>query len=216
MNKLIKQIVATLGLVALSQFAIAGDVKNGESLAISCGACHGADGNSLAPNFPKLAGLGEKYLLKQLRDIQSGARNIPEMTGQLTALSDTDLADLAAFFDSKSTHVSGSKKDVEVQIGSGAKVNSLALGEKTYRAGNLETKVPSCMGCHSPGGTGNEPASYPRLGGQHAAYIEKQLKDFPGGNRTNDGDTQIMRQVAEHLSDAEISALANYIAGLHI
>lgn len=216
MNKLIKQIVATLGLVALSQFAIAGDVKNGESLAISCGACHGADGNSLAPNFPKLAGLGEKYLLKQLRDIQSGARNIPEMTGQLTALSDTDLADLAAFFDSKSTQLSGSKKDVEVQIGSGAKVNSLALGEKTYRAGNLETKVPSCMGCHSPGGTGNEPASYPRLGGQHAAYIEKQLKDFRAGNRTNDGDTQIMRQVAEHLSDAEISALANYIAGLHI
>lgn len=215
MNKLIKQVVAVAGLVALSQMALAGDAKNGETLVGMCSACHGADGNSPAPNFPKLAGVGEKYLLKQLKDIQSGARNIPEMTGMLTTFSDEELADIAAFFDSKTMQLSGSDKALEVQLNSGAKVNSLALGEKTYRGGNMETMVPACTGCHSPGGSGNEPAAYPRLGGQHAAYIEKQLKDFRAGNRTNDGDTQTMRQVAQHLSDAEISALANYIAGLH-
>jgi cytochrome c553 len=214
MNKLIKQVVAMLGLVAVSQLAFAGDAQNGETLSVSCGACHGADGNSPAPNFPKLAGLGEKYLLKQLKDIKSGARVIAEMTGQLDAMSDQDLADVAAYFDGNGLQLSGSKKDAEVQLNSGAKVNSLALGARTYRAGNLETMVPSCMGCHSPGGTGNEPAAYPRLGGQHAAYIEKQLKDFRAGNRTNDGDNMIMRNVAAQLSDAEIAALANYIAGL--
>ncbi|UTA47765.1 cytochrome c4 [Simiduia sp. 21SJ11W-1] len=215
MNKLIKQVVTMLGLVAMSQLAFAGDAKNGETLATGCAACHGADGNSPAPNFPKLAGLGEKYLLKQLQDIQAGERVIPEMAGQLDNMSAQDLADLAAFFDAGTMQLSGSNKDAEVQINSGAKVSSLALGEQLYRAGNLETKVPSCMGCHSPGGTGNEPAGYPRLGGQYAAYIEKQLKDFRAGNRTNDGDNKIMRDVAAQLSDAEISAVANYIAGLH-
>lgn len=215
MNKLIKQVVAMLGLAAISQLALAGDAKNGETLSAACGACHGADGNSPAPNFPKLAGLGEKYLLKQLEDIKSGARVVPEMAGQLDNLSSEEMADIAAYFDSQTLQLSGSKKDQEVQLNSGVKVNSLALGQQTYRAGNLETKVPACLGCHSPGGTGNAPAAYPRLGGQHAAYIEKQLKDFRAGNRTNDGDNKIMRDVAAQLSDAEISALANYIAGLH-
>ncbi|MBB3169670.1 c-type cytochrome [Simiduia aestuariiviva] len=215
MNKLIKQVVAMLGLVAMSQLAFAGDAKNGESLSTACAACHGADGNSPAPNFPKLAGLGEKYLLKQLLDIQSGARAVPEMAGQLDGMSAQDLADMAAYFNGAAIQLSGSKKDAEVQLNSGAKVNSLALGARTYRAGNMETNVPACLGCHSPGGTGNDPAGYPRLGGQHAAYIEKQLKDFRAGNRTNDGDNKIMRDVAAQLSDAEISALANFIAGLH-
>lgn len=215
MIKLMKQVVAAVGLVALSQIALAADAKNGESLAGVCGACHGADGNSPAPNFPKLAGLGEKYLFKQMKDIQSGARPVVEMTGMLDSLSDTDLADLAAYFDSKTTQLSGSDKDAQVQLGTGAKVNSLALGAKVFRGGNMETLVPACTGCHSPAGTGNEPAGYPRLGGQHAAYTEKQLKDFRAGNRTNDGDNMIMRQVAAQLSDAEISALANFIAGLH-
>lgn len=216
MKKLIKQVVVILGLVALSQLTLAADAKNGESLVAVCGACHGADGNSPAPNFPKLAGVGEKYLLKQMKDIQSGARNVPEMTGLLTAMSDVELADIAAYFDAQAMQLSGSRKDAEVQLGTGVKVNSLALGEKTFRGGNLETKVPACTGCHSPSGTGNEPAGFPRLGGQHATYVEKQLKDFRAGNRTNDGDNQIMRQVSAQLSDAEILALANYIAGLHL
>lgn len=208
-------LILTVALGVVSPFAFAaGDATNGEKLSGPCAACHGADGNSAAPNFPKLAGLGEKYLLKQLQDIQSGARNIVEMTGQLDGKSEQQLADIAAYFASQTIQLSGSV-DAEVQVNSGAKVDSLALGEKVFRAGNADTKVPPCSGCHSPAGLGNAPAAYPRLSGQHAQYIEKQLKDFRAGNRTNDGDAMTMRSVAAHLSDAEISALANYIAGLH-
>ena len=181
-------------------------------------ACHGADGNSPAPNFPKLAGLGEKYLFKQLKDIKkgraNGGRDVVEMTGQLDNMSEQDMADIAAFFNSKPLQLSGSKK-LEVQLNTGINVDALKLGEKIYRAGVTKTAVPACSGCHSPTGQGNAPAGYPRLSGQHADYIEKQLRDFRAGNRVNDGEVKTMRQVAEHLSDSEIKALANYIAGLN-
>ena len=105
---------------------------------------------------------------------------------------------------------------MEVLTNSGAMVDGLALGEQLYRAGNLETKVPSCTGCHSPKGLGNDPSFVPRLSGQYAEYIEKQLRDFRAGKRLNDGDdAQIMRSVAKHMSDAEIIAISSYIAGLN-
>lgn len=189
----------------------AGDAAAGKAKATACAACHGPQGASSAPNFPNLAGIGEKYLLKQLRDIQSGQRQVPEMTGQLDALSDQDLADLAAYYASQPRHWAGAKEDPD----------SLALGEKIYRAGNPETGVAACTGCHSPVGNGNAPAGYPALGGQHADYIAKQLhafrdgahdKSWPGA-RTND-DNAVMRGVAARMNDQEIAAVANYIAGL--
>lgn len=191
-----------------------GDPAAGEAQATACAACHGDDGNSPAPSFPKIAGLGEKYLTKQLKDIQSGARPVVEMTGLLDGKSEQDLKDLAAFYNSKPLQLSGSKP-LEVKINAGIKVDGLVLGERVYRSGNLETKVPACTGCHSPSGMGNAPAAYPRLSGQYAEYIAKQLRAFRAGERTNDGDSKIMRQVAEHMSDAEIDAVANYIAGLN-
>ena len=215
MKNLFKTALISLGLLALAQgAAAAGDAAAGEANAAACAACHGSDGNSLAPNFPKLANLGEKYLIKQMKDIQSGARPVPEMTGQFASMSDQDIDDLAAFFSSKQMQLSGAK-EIEVQLGTGVKVAGIALGTKVYRGGNLETMVPACTGCHSPRGQGNSPAGYPRLSGQHAAYIEKQLRDFRAGNRTNDGETKIMRDVAAHMSDAEIIAVANYISGLN-
>ncbi len=204
--------VGTLG-AAGSAFA-AGDASKGESLVATCAACHGSDGNSASALFPKIAGLGEKYLFKQLQDIKSGARSIPEMTGLLDNSSDQDLADMAAFFASKSIQLSGAK-DSELMLNSGEKVQALALGEKVYRAGNHETNVPACSGCHSPRGLGNAPAGYPRLSGQYAEYIEKQLQNFKAGTRQNDGESRTMRSVAEHMSDAEIKAVAAYIAGLN-
>lgn len=207
-------IVGLLGAVLTVQVYADGDAGRGETLVTACAACHGADGNSAIANFPTLADLGEKYLLKQLQDIKRGARNIPEMAGQLDAKSEQDMADMAAFFDSKTLQLSGSTEQ-KVQVNSGAKVDGLSLGKKLYRAGNAETKVPACTGCHSPTGQGNAPASYPRLGGQHADYLAKQLRDFRAGNRVNDGDAMIMRGVAKHMSDAEIDAVANFIAGLH-
>ena len=214
-NKLIATLVAAgLMLSAGSVFASA-DAANGESIAgAKCAACHGSDGNSPSPMFPKIAGLGAKYTLKQLVDIKSGERAIPEMDGLLDDLSDPDLQDLAAYFASKDMQLTGAT-DTELMLNSGVKVSSLELGEQVYRAGNAEVGVPACSGCHSPRGQGNAPAGYPRVSGQYAEYIEKQLQAFRLGTRANDGDTAVMRSVAEHMSDAEIKAVASYISGLN-
>lgn len=212
MSKRVQQIMLLLGLCLVSTLTLAaGDAAAGKSMTAVCAACHGGDGNSAAANFPKLAGLGEKYLLKQLKDIRDGKRAIAEMTGQLTNLSDQQLADVAAFYSEQTRSISGAK-DV-----------SLDKGERVYRGGNIHTGVPACTGCHSPSGNGNTPAGYPALGGQHAQYIAKQLRAFRTGAhdpknaqaRTNDGDIRVMRDVAAAMNDVEIDAVANYISGLH-
>jgi cytochrome c553 len=227
MKNILKHAFLTLGLFACSQVVLAdGDATAGKTKAAVCGACHGADGNSPAPNFPKLAGLGEKYLLKQMKDIQTWdletdavkkaktGRAVIEMAGLTKNLTAQDLADLAAYYASQTIQLSGSQ-NIQVQTNSGILVDGLALGEKVWRSGNASTAVPACTGCHTPDGKGNEPAGFPRLSGQHSDYIEKQLKAFRNGDRINDGDQMIMRSVAANLSDAEIKAVANYISGLH-
>ncbi len=222
MNKYVLTLLIAFGA---SSAAEAGDAAAGADKVAVCAACHGGDGNSPMPTFPKIAGLGEAYLLKQLQDIQdwdkasadnkaTTGRAIPEMTGILSALSAQDLADIAAFYADQTMQLSGAK-EMTVKVNSGAEVDALKLGEHLYRAGNMETGVPACIGCHSPRGQGNAPAAYPRLGGQFPEYIEKQLKAFRGGERTNDGEASIMRLTAKNLSDAEIKAVANYIAGLN-
>lgn len=227
MKHIVKNALFSLGLIAVAQGAMAaGDATAGAAKAAVCGACHGADGNSMMATFPKLAGLGEKYLLKQIKDIKAWdseqdaakkaktGRAVLEMTGILTNLNDQDIADIAAYFAGQTTQLAGSKK-MEVKVNSGIMVDALELGERTYRAGNASTGVPACAGCHSPNGKGNIPAGFPRLSGQHADYTEKQLRAWRAGERTNDGDAMIMRSVADKLNDAEIKALANYIAGLN-
>jgi cytochrome c553 len=214
MKNVFKYVLMVAGVVVIAQGAMAaGNADAGKDKAAACAACHGADGNSAAPNFPKLAGLGEKYLAKQMNDIKAGTRPVVEMTGQLDNLSEQDIEDVAAFFSSQPLQLSGSQ-ELTVKVGSGIEVDGLKLGEKIYRAGSAEVGAPACTGCHSPRGQGNAPAGYPRISGQHADYIEKQLRDFRAGNRIND-DSQIMRQVAGHLTDSEIKAVANYIAGLN-
>jgi cytochrome c553 len=211
MKKMMIGIAAMLGLSLASSLVFAGgDAAAGQAKTAMCAGCHGADGNSALPNFPKLAGQGEKYLTKQLQDIKSGARPVLEMTGMLNAFSDQDLADIAAYFASKNIQMAGAKEE------------NLDRGERVYRGGNLETGVPACTGCHSPAGNGNDPAGFPALGGQFAQYTAKQLRAFRTGAddpqnpaaRTNDGDAKIMRGVAAHMSDVEIDAVANFIAGL--
>lgn len=201
-------ILASL-LMGWTQLASAqvGDAAAGKEMTAVCSACHGADGNSAAATFPKLAGLGEKYLLKQLMDIRDGARPIPTMVGQLDGKSDQDLANVAAFYASQAR--SGSQADPEL----------VALGEKVYRSGVAERNVAACTACHSPTGKGNAPAGFPALAGQHADYIAAQLKAYRKGyedetGRTNDGDTKIMRTTAFGLSDKEIEAVASYASGL--
>jgi len=186
---------------------IEGDAVAGEGKAVTCGACHGVDGNTAVPNFPKLAGLGEKYLLKQMKDIRDGRRPVAAMAGQVDNMTDQDLADIAAFYDAKERTSEMADEDL------------VALGRKVYMSGIMERKVAACSGCHSPSGKGNGPAGSPGLAGQHADYIAAQLKMFRTGyespeGRTNDGDSKIMRTTAFELSDLEIKAVASYASGL--
>ena len=203
MNKLIVSLLLTLGITGVAHAA--GDATAGQAKAAVCGACHGPDGNSPAPNFPKLAGQGERYLTKQMQDIKSGKRTVLEMTGLLTNLSDQDLADIAAYFASQKGSVGAADPKL------------VARGEQLFRGGNLEKGLPACTGCHSPNGAGNAAASFPRLSGQHATYIAKQLTDFrkEEAGRANDGDAMTMRTIARKLSDEDIAALSSYIQGLH-
>ncbi len=208
MKKVLLASVIALGVISQGAMA-AGDAAAGKAKAAVCGACHGPDGNSAAPTFPKLAGQGERYLVKQLQDIKTGVRPVPAMAGLTDNLSAQDMADLAAYFASQAGSLNQAKKDL------------VAKGEQIYRAGLKDRGIPACTACHSPTGSGNAPAGFPRLGGQHADYIAAQLKgyraaaDGDAAGRSNDGDTKPMRTVAAHLTDSEIAAVANYVSGLH-
>ncbi|CAI8999518.1 MULTISPECIES: c-type cytochrome [Pseudomonas] len=208
MNKLIVSLLLTLGITGVAVAAegpLKGDATAGQAKAAVCGACHGPDGNSPAPNFPKLAGQGERYLTKQMHDIKDGKRTVLEMTGLLTNLSDQDLADIAAYFASQKGSVGAADPKL------------VARGEKLFRGGDLDKGLPACTGCHSPNGAGIAAAGFPHLSGQHATYIAKQLTDFrkEEAGRANDGDAAIMRTIARKLSDEDIAAVSSYIQGLH-
>ena len=201
MNKVLVSLLLTLGITGMAHAA--GDAQAGQAKAAVCGACHGPDGNSAAPNFPKLAGQGERYLLKQMKDIKDGNRTVLEMTGLLNNLSEQDMADIAAYFSSQKGSVGAADPKV------------VAAGEALFRGGKLDQGMPACTGCHAPDGSGNAAAGFPHLGGQHAQYVAKQLTDFREGTRTNDGDSMVMRSIAAKLSNKDIEAVSSYIQGLH-
>lgn len=201
MNKIIVSLLLCLGLIGAVQAA--GDPAAGQAKTIVCGACHGVDGNSPVANFPKLAGQGQRYLLKQMQDIKSGARPVVEMTGMLDPLSDQDMADIAAYYAAQKTIVGAADPKL------------VERGEDLFRGGKLAEGMPACIGCHSPDGSGIATAGYPHLGGQHADYTAKQLTAFREGERSNDGDSMIMRDIAAKLSNKDIEALSAYIQGLH-
>jgi cytochrome c553 len=209
-------VVSSTFLMVSNTFAstevYAGDVEKGKALASAtgCMGCHGADGNSPAPSFPKIAGLGSKYLFKQLKDVRDGNRVIASMAGLVDNYNNEQLKDLSAFYNAQTLQISGAKP-LEVRVNAGIKVDGLKLGAQVYRDGNFETNVPSCIGCHSPRGLGNEPAGYPRLGGQYAEYIALQLRAYRDGEREH----EIMNKVAKNMTNAEIDSVANFIAGLN-
>ena len=180
-----------------------GDAEAGKQLVSACSACHGADGNSLAGIWPSLAGQNYKYLLKQLRLVKSGDREIIEMVGQLDNLSDQDLKDISAFYSVQNNTIGQVEKD------------KLELGRKLYYSGNLDKGVPACTACHSPRGLGNAPAAYPLLSGQQPDYVSKALKDYRSGERLNEDPSKIMIAIAYKLDDNEIEALSSFVHGLH-
>ena len=177
------------------------DLAKGEaSFGAVCAACHGADGNSGTPAYPKLAQQHPEYLVKQLQEFKSGKRANAVMSGFASTLSDDDMRNIAFWVGSKAAKP-GFAKDKEL----------VALGEKIYRGGIADRQVPACAGCHSPNGAGL-PIQYPRIGGQHAEYAAAQLTAFRDGVRKN---SLQMNQIAAKLNDREIKALADYVAGFH-
>ena len=150
MKKLI--VCMMIGLGWMSFAYAAGDAASGQGKVAVCSGCHGADGNSMIPSFPKLAGQGEVYLVNQLKDIRDGARNVPQMMGILTGRTDQDLADMAAFYSTQKVTVGATNPDL------------LDLGRQIYRAGIAEKGVAACTACHSPTGAGNAQAGFPAVG----------------------------------------------------
>ena len=174
-------------------------VKGEATFAAVCASCHGADGNSGTPAYPKLAQQHPEYLIKQLQEFKSGKRKNAIMLGFASTMTDDDMKNVAYWATSKKQK-SGFAKEKELVI----------MGERIYRGGISDRQIPACAGCHSPNGAGL-PSQYPRLGGQHSEYTASQLTAFRDGVR---GNNLTMTQVAAKLNDKEIRAVADYIAGL--
>ena len=194
--------VIVLALSGLISFAAnAADAEAGKAKSAVCAACHGADGNSSNPMWPSLAGQHASYVYKQLSDFKAGRRINASMSGMVAGLSDDDMKNLAAYYETQNP--SPVAFDAEL----------IAKGESIYRGGITETGVAACMGCHSPSGEGNGPASWPSLKGQYPDYIVAQLQAFKQGARANDPG-KMMRNLVGRMSDMEMKAVAAYIAGI--
>ena len=198
-----KKILLALVLLGLTGTAqAAGDPDAGKAKSASCGSCHGADGNSSNPLWPKLAGQHASYIKKQLLEFKSGARKDPTMTAMAAGLNEQDMEDLAAYYASKKVAPGAARRD------------RVALGKQIYLGGIKERQVAACVSCHGAKGIGNPVAKFPTVTGQHVAYAVKQLKDFRAGTRANDPQ-HMMRDIVGKLQDDEMEAVAEYMSGLY-
>ena len=183
---------------------VLGDSKAGAGKATACGACHGMDGNSSDKQYPKLAGQNEAYIARQIKLFQSQKRQNAIMMGFAATLSEQDMHDIGAFFATKNS------------LAGVADEKLLERGQSLYRGGDATLGVPACMACHGPDGRGMAGAGYPQLAGQWADYVQTKLKDWKGGTTWgDDGNAKIMPEIARHLGDNDIAALASYVEGLH-
>jgi cytochrome c553 len=187
----------------LSGAAIAGDAAAGKAKSAACGGCHGFDGNSSIPAYPKLAGQNEAYIVNQINAFKANTdRQNAIMMGMAAGLSDEDAADIGAYFQAQSL------KDAAP-----FDADKAAAGRELYKGGDMQKGIPACQACHGPAGAGTAGIGYPQLGGQYVDYTLAQLKAFKEGSRKND-DKMLMRSIVEKLSDEEMAAVANYIASL--
>ena len=206
-------ILATVLLASFSSSIIAaGDTEAGQTKSATCMGCHGLAGNSAIATFPKLAGQGEAYLLKQLQNFKSGERNNAIMAGVASLLSEQDMMDIAAYYSIQTISENSAKGDAK----------TIELGRKIYVGGKMDTQTTACIACHGPKGLGIPTAGFPSLSAQHADYIAVQLKAFRQysiNEQTGSVDVsrtnEMMVNVAKGLTTVEIEALAQYIAGLH-
>ena len=186
-----------------AQGLIEGSAEAGKAKALTCGACHGPDGNSVNPIWPSIAGQHPTYIFEQLQAFKNGTRTEPLMLGQTMLLSDDDMRNLAVYFSELTT----ATKVI-------ADPATLDHGQRLYRGGSRENSTPACIACHGPNGRGNPAAGYPSLKGQYADYIAKQLREYASGERTSDGPTRVMRDISAKLSEEDIVAISSYVQGL--
>lgn len=164
-----------------------------------CFICHGADGESSSPVFPRLAGQHAGYVARQLADYQSGRRRSDTMRSMVDDLSAADLIALGRYFESR-TPLAHRADDADLA----------QVGRFIFERGNPYSGIASCASCHGPKGHGSD--SLPRLAGQHAQYLELQLKKFNARERTN--DNAVMHAVASRLTELEAKAVSAYISGM--
>lgn len=195
--------IALGGVARANNLFINGNANAGKQKAAACAGCHGADGNSTNGQFPKLAGQHAPYLYAQLQLFKSGARKNAIMNSMAAGLSDQDMKDLAVYF-------SQQKETLGV-----ADPKLVEKGKALYQGGDMASGIPACLGCHGPAGAGNPAAGYPKIAAQQPEYVVKQLKAYRSGERAEDDLARIMQGVAQHMTDAQIRAVASYVAGLH-
>jgi cytochrome c553 len=179
----------------------AGNVEQGATKSAVCAACHGANGNSVNPEWPSLAGLGQDYIAAQLANFKEGKRANPIMMPNAMALSPDDMADLGAYFSSQRN------------TGLEADPTYWEAGQKLFRSGDKARGIPACMACHGPAGRGNEAAKFPALRGQHSVYTVKQLQDYASGARLT-GPNDIMQTISKKLSADDMRNVSSYLQGI--
>ncbi len=188
---------------ALADGLVDGSAAAGKTKSVTCGACHGADGNSVNPVWPSIAGQHSTYIVDQLQAFKNGDRTEALMLGQTMLLTDEDMRNLAVYYSEMQT----ATKVV-------AEPSTLDRGERLYLGGDSDNNTPACIACHGPNGRGNPASSVPSLRGQYAVYAAKQLRDYASGVRASDGPTRVMREIAAKLSEEDIVAVSSYVQGL--
>ena len=223
MIKILLTVSISLALTANAGIARAqGNAGIGKTKTVTCAGCHGEDGNSMMPGFPKLAGQHKAYLVKQLQAFKSGERMSPMMAPMVGGLDDQAIDEIAAFYSGNKIAANSApvlpagdeEADAPAKTDEQKKTELdklVAQGGDLYRNGNLTTAVSACIACHGPYGEGNRPAAFPSLHSQRADYLIKTLTDFKTGARSKSREN-IMHMIAAKMSEQEINAVAYYIS----
>jgi len=202
-----KKVLGLSVVLAVAQVAHAADIEAGKEMAATvCAACHGANGVSVSDAIPNLAAQRPAYIEAQLKAFKEGTRKHSSATGHtdimnVIQLSAQDMANVAAYFASQ-----------QEKPGASRNKDTIDLGRRIWRAGDASKGLPACASCHGATGAGM-PVEFPRLAGQHAEYLEAQLKAFAAGTRANDAN-KAMRTIAAKMTGQEMRAVADYAAGL--
>jgi len=221
MIKKLLTVSVTLALAFTGHAYAQGNSGAGKTKAAACAGCHGEDGNSMMPSFPKLAGQHQNYLAKQLQAFKSGTRNSPMMAPLAAGLDEQAIQEIATYYSANRIAGNPAPKlpdndddETPAKTDEQKKAELTALiaqGSDLYRNGDLSREVSACVACHGPFGEGNKPASFPALHSQHADYLIKSLTDFKSGARSNNPEN-MMHMIAGKMTDQQIQAVAYYIS----